>query len=66
MPAPLPLEEEEEDEEGECKERVGWREESGRKLLIYIPVNFLERFKDDRSTLVYFYQQVISYSVLSL
>ncbi|XP_045900804.1 protein tyrosine kinase 2 beta, b [Micropterus dolomieu] len=24
----------------------------------YIPVNFLERFKDDRSTLVYFYQQV--------
>nr|XP_057912234.1 protein tyrosine kinase 2 beta, b isoform X2 [Doryrhamphus excisus] len=26
----------------------------------YIPVNFLERFKDDRSTLVYFYQQVRS------
>ncbi|XP_028252801.1 protein tyrosine kinase 2 beta, b isoform X2 [Parambassis ranga] len=26
----------------------------------YIPVNFLEKFKDDRSTLVYFYQQVRS------
>lgn len=26
----------------------------------YIPVNFLERFQDDRSTLVYFYQQVRS------
>ncbi|XP_051264818.1 protein tyrosine kinase 2 beta, b [Dicentrarchus labrax] len=24
----------------------------------YIPVNFLEKFKDDRSTLLYFYQQV--------
>uniref|UniRef100_A0A671V6Q1 non-specific protein-tyrosine kinase n=1 Tax=Sparus aurata TaxID=8175 RepID=A0A671V6Q1_SPAAU len=24
----------------------------------YVPVNFLEKFKDDRSTLVYFYQQV--------
>lgn len=24
----------------------------------YIPVNFLEKFQDDRSTLVYFYQQV--------
>uniref|UniRef100_A0A665UT10 non-specific protein-tyrosine kinase n=1 Tax=Echeneis naucrates TaxID=173247 RepID=A0A665UT10_ECHNA len=26
----------------------------------YIPVNFLEKFKDDRSTLLYFYQQVRS------
>ncbi|XP_074471031.1 protein tyrosine kinase 2 beta, b isoform X2 [Sebastes fasciatus] len=26
----------------------------------YVPCNFLERFKDDRSTLVYFYQQVRS------
>uniref|UniRef100_A0A3B4AYD4 FERM domain-containing protein n=1 Tax=Periophthalmus magnuspinnatus TaxID=409849 RepID=A0A3B4AYD4_9GOBI len=26
----------------------------------YIPVNFLEKFQDDRSTLVYFYQQVRS------
>ncbi|KAK2856279.1 hypothetical protein Q5P01_005014 [Channa striata] len=26
----------------------------------YIPVNFLENFKDDRSTLLYFYQQVRS------
>ncbi|XP_060908129.1 protein tyrosine kinase 2 beta, b isoform X2 [Labrus mixtus] len=26
----------------------------------YIPVNFLEKFKDDRSTFVYFYQQVRS------
>ncbi|XP_041815245.1 protein tyrosine kinase 2 beta, b isoform X2 [Chelmon rostratus] len=26
----------------------------------YVPVNFLEKFKDDRSTLVYFYQQVRS------
>uniref|UniRef100_A0A3Q2YR59 non-specific protein-tyrosine kinase n=1 Tax=Hippocampus comes TaxID=109280 RepID=A0A3Q2YR59_HIPCM len=26
----------------------------------YIPVNFLEKFKEDRSTLVYFYQQVRS------
>lgn len=28
----------------------------------YIPVNFLETFKDDRSTLLYFYQQVSSCS----
>ncbi|XP_068998127.1 protein tyrosine kinase 2 beta, b isoform X3 [Embiotoca jacksoni] len=26
----------------------------------YVPVNFLEKFKDDRSTLMYFYQQVRS------
>ncbi|KAI9544210.1 Protein-tyrosine kinase 2-beta [Dissostichus eleginoides] len=26
----------------------------------YVPVNFLEKFKDDRSTLVFFYQQVRS------
>lgn len=26
----------------------------------YVPVNFLEKFKDDRSTLLYFYQQVTS------
>ncbi|XP_027140307.1 protein tyrosine kinase 2 beta, b [Larimichthys crocea] len=26
----------------------------------YVPVNFLEKFKDDRSTLLYFYQQVRS------
>ncbi|CAJ1078154.1 protein tyrosine kinase 2 beta%2C b [Xyrichtys novacula] len=26
----------------------------------YVPVNFLEKFKDDRSTFVYFYQQVRS------
>ncbi|XP_069370903.1 protein tyrosine kinase 2 beta, b isoform X2 [Paralichthys olivaceus] len=26
----------------------------------YIPVNFLEKFQDDRSTLIYFYQQVRS------
>lgn len=24
----------------------------------YVPVNFLEKFSDDRSTLLYFYQQV--------
>ncbi len=29
----------------------------------YVPVNFLEKFKDDRSTLLYFYQQVTNYSV---
>ncbi|TKS76416.1 Protein-tyrosine kinase 2-beta [Collichthys lucidus] len=26
----------------------------------YVPINFLEKFKDDRSTLLYFYQQVRS------
>lgn len=29
----------------------------------YIPVNFLEKFQDDRSTLVYFYQQVAKDSI---
>lgn len=32
----------------------------------YVPVNFLEKFKDDRSTLLYFYQQVTSYIVFYL
>lgn len=25
----------------------------------YVPVNFLEKFQDDRSSLLYFYQQVM-------
>lgn len=32
----------------------------------YIPVTFLDDFKDDRSTLLYFYQQVTRYSAFYL
>lgn len=32
----------------------------------YVPVNFLKKFQDDRSTLVFFYQQVTIFSVFFL
>lgn len=32
----------------------------------YVPVNFLEKFNEDRSTLLYFYQQVTSVASISI
>lgn len=37
---------------------------SGRRYdlrIRYVPVNFLEKFQDDRSSLLYFYQQVMRF-----